>query len=78
MRITYQNGKLYLSLTRKEVEEVNESIGTPIPIDIGYLKVLHEDISKAVLQHWTKVEVVREVMRLTPTKKKEKAYAKKT
>jgi len=61
MRISYQDGKLYLSLTRSEVEQVSDNIGSPIEIPIGQLKVLHEDISKAVLQHWTKVNVKREV-----------------
>jgi len=61
MRISYQDGKLYLSLTRSEVEQVSDNIGSPIEMPIGQLKVLHEDISKAVLQHWTKVNVKREV-----------------
>ena len=61
MRISYQDGKLYLSLTRSEVEQVSDNIGSPIEMPIGQLKVLHEDISKAVLQHWTKVKVKREV-----------------
>ena len=61
MRITYQDGKLFLSMTKSEVNYVHENIGRAVEIPIGELKILHEDISKAVLQHWTKVEVKREV-----------------
>jgi len=61
MRIVYQNGKLFVSLTRSEVQQASDNIGSPIEVPIGQLKVLHEDISQAVLQHWTKVEVKREV-----------------
>lgn len=64
MRIVYQNGKLFVSLTRAEVQQASDNIGSPIEMPIGQLKVLHEDISKAVLQHWTKVEVKNEVHRL--------------
>jgi hypothetical protein len=64
MRICYQGGKLYLSLTRNEVKEANENVGMPLQLDIGNLKVLHEDISQAVLQHWNQVDVVREVVNL--------------
>jgi len=57
MRIVYQDGDLYLSLTKAEVKNVSENNGTPIRLDLGNLKVLHEDINKAVMQHWSKVEV---------------------
>ena len=57
MRITYQNGELLLSLTRDEVDYVSKNKGTPVKMDIKMLKVLHEDISKAVLNHWSNVEV---------------------
>lgn len=65
MRISYQDGKIYLSLTRAEIQQALDNIGSPIEMPIGQLKVLHEDISKAVLQHWTKVEVKNEVHRLS-------------
>ena len=65
MRVSYQDGKIYLSLTRAEVQQASDNIGNPIEIPIGQLKVLHEDISKAVLQHWTKVEVKNEVHKLS-------------
>lgn len=48
MRIIYYKEELHLSLTRKEVEQINQSIGTPIQLDIKYLIPLHEDINKAV------------------------------
>lgn len=50
-RITYTNGKLYLSLTRSECEEAYKNIGKPVELDIGNIKVLHEDISKAVSEY---------------------------
>ena len=50
-RITYTNGKLYLSLTRSECEEAYKNIGKPFELDIGNIKVLHEDISKAVSEY---------------------------
>ena len=55
MRIMYQNGELLLSLTRDEVDHVSKNKGTPVKMDIKMLKVLHEDISKAVLNHWSNV-----------------------
>lgn len=70
MRISYQDGKLYLSLTRNEVKEANENVGMPLQLDIGHLKVLHEDISQAVLQHWTQSNVPREVNNLQKCMKK--------
>lgn len=50
-RITYTNGKLYLSLTRSECEEAYKNIGKPVELDIGNIKVLHEDISKAISEY---------------------------
>ena len=57
MRITYDNGKLNLSLTNEEVDHIADNKGRSIPMDISWLKVLHEDISKCVMAHWSKVEV---------------------
>tara|TARA_B100001939_G_scaffold54933_1_gene44096 strand:- start:271 stop:465 length:195 start_codon:yes stop_codon:yes gene_type:complete len=51
-RVVYENGKLFLSLTRAEVEEAYQNIGRPLEIDIGNLKVLHEDITQAMQQAW--------------------------
>ena len=50
-RVVYENGKLFLSLTRAEVEEAYKNIGRPLELDIGNIKVLHEDISKVVSQY---------------------------
>lgn len=67
-RLTYTNGKLYLSLTRSECEEAYKNIGRPIELDIGNIKVLHEDISKIVAQYWSDVEVKEELSYLRKEK----------
>ena len=56
-RIVYQDGKLYLSLTREEVKEAQDNLGRPIELYMGQLKVFQEDIHKAAMAHWSKVEV---------------------
>ena len=56
-RIVYQDGKLYLSLTREEVKEAQDNLGRPIELDMGQLKVFQEDIHKAAMAHWSKTEV---------------------
>ena len=53
----YQNGEVFLSLTRDEVDHIYENKGKPVALGIRTLKVLHEDVSKAVLHHWSNVEV---------------------
>jgi len=63
-RIIYQNGKLYLSLTRSECEEAYENLGKPLELDIGQLKVLHEDITKIVTEYWKDIEVPLEMTNL--------------
>lgn len=57
MRITYNNGELNLSMTHDEAEYVYKNKGRSVKMDISWLKVLHEDISKCVLAHWSAVEV---------------------
>ena len=52
MRIVYLNNKLYISLTKDEIYNINKSIGSPTEIDIGNLRVLHEDVNLAVLSYW--------------------------
>ena len=52
MRIVYLNNKLYISLTKNEIYNINKSIGSPTEIDIGNLRVLHEDVNLAVLSYW--------------------------
>ena len=63
-RIVYQNGKLFLSLTRAEVEEAYKNIGRPLELDMGQLKVLHEDITKIVTEYWKDIEVPLEMTNL--------------
>jgi hypothetical protein len=60
-RIMYQDGKLYLSLTRAEVQKVHKDEGKPVEIDIGYLSVLHEDVSKCVTQYLRYVQMKKEL-----------------
>jgi len=57
MRIVYQSGELYISLTHAEVDHIVENKGKPTKVDISWLKILHEDISKCVMAHWSAVEV---------------------
>ena len=57
MRITYQNGKLYVSLTKNEIKDVQENLGKPCEIDIGNIKVLHEDINEVVKQRLKELEL---------------------
>ena len=57
MRISYNNGELNLSMTNDEIEHVYKNKGKSVPMDISWLKVLHEDISKCGLAHWSRVEV---------------------
>jgi len=57
MRVMYQSGEVYLSLTGDEVDFLYKNKGKPVPIGVRTLKVLHEDVSKAVLNHWSNVEV---------------------
>ena len=75
-RISYQNGKLYLSLTRSECQEAYDNIGRPLELDIGNIKVLHEDISKIVAEYWSDVEVKEQLSYLR--KGEEDAQTKKT
>ena len=56
-RIVYQDGKLYLSLTKEEAKEAQDNLGRPIELDMGQLKVFQEDIHKAAMAHWSKVGV---------------------
>ena len=61
MRVTYQDGKLYLSLTRSEVKQVHDDVGRPVELDIGNLSILHEDISKCVVQYLRYVQMKKEL-----------------
>lgn len=61
MRVTYQDGKLYLSLTRSEVKQVHDDVGRPIELDIGNLSILHEDVSKCVVQYLRYIQMKKEL-----------------
>ena len=51
MRIIHQDGKLFVSATRKEVKDMYNNIGSPTEIDIGNLTVLLEDITEAQISY---------------------------
>jgi len=61
MRVTYQDGKIYLSLTRSEVKQVHENEGRPVELDIGHLSMLHEDVSKCVVQYLRYIQMKKEL-----------------
>jgi len=41
-----------MSFTDEEVDQIASNKHTAIKVDIRKLKVLHEDVSNAVLQYW--------------------------
>jgi len=61
MRISYMNGKLFLSLTKDECKQAYDHVGMPIEIDVGYIKVLHEDLSKIVTEYLKDLETREDV-----------------
>ena len=61
MRVTYQDGKLYLSLTRSEVKQVHDDVGRPVELDIGNLSILHEDVSKCVVQYLRYIQMKKDL-----------------
>ena len=52
MRILYQNGKLLVSLSDDDVDKFYKNKHTPVELPIGFLKVLHEDITRAMQKAW--------------------------
>ena len=50
MRIIYQDKKLLVSLTDKEVDKFYKNKHFPVELPIGSLTVLHQDINKAMNQ----------------------------
>lgn len=48
MRIIYYQDKLYLSLTKSEIDEAYHAKGRPIELPIGNLLPLHKDVSNAI------------------------------
>lgn len=76
MRIVYQDGRLYISLTKDEIQQAQDCIGMPLELPIGQLYVLKDDIHKAAMAHWSKIEVPRLItehqrsLNSTPKKRK--------
>lgn len=66
------NGKLYVSHTKDEIKELVDSLGNPCEIDIGILKVLHEDISKIVQERLKEIDTW--CLKITQVKKSFLAY----
>ena len=52
MRITYQDGRLFVSLSDEEVDTFYKNKHKTVEIPTGYLKVLHEDITQAMQKAW--------------------------
>jgi len=48
MRLMYINGKLFISCRKDEADDIRKNKGKPCEIDVGNIKVLHEDISQIV------------------------------
>ena len=61
MRVTYQSGEVYLSVTKEEADHIHENKGKPVPIGVRTLKVLLEDVSNCFKAHWSNVEVLEYV-----------------
>tara|TARA_B100001063_G_C16575650_1_gene458131 strand:- start:545 stop:775 length:231 start_codon:yes stop_codon:yes gene_type:complete len=75
MRVTYQSGEVYLSMTKEEVDHLYKNKGNPVPIGVRTLKILHEDVSNCVRAHWSNVEVweaVEEHLQSNKSKSKSK------
>ena len=51
MRIVHEDGKLFISLTRKEAKAVQDNLGSPVEINIGNLEVLLADITEAQISY---------------------------
>ena len=58
MRIVHEDGKLFISLTKKEAKAVQDNFGSPVEIDIGNLEVLLADITDAQISYsrWQRIE----------------------
>ncbi len=75
MRVTYQSGEVYLSMTKEEVDHLYKNKGNAVPIGVRTLKILHEDVSNCVRAHWSNVEVweaVEEHLQSNKSKSKSK------
>jgi len=58
MRIVHEDGKLFISLTKKEAKAVQDNLGKPAEIHIGNLEVLLADITDAQISYsrWQRIE----------------------
>ena len=58
MRIVHEDGKLFISLTKKEAKAVQDNLGSPVEINIGNLEVLLADITDAQISfsRWQRIE----------------------
>jgi len=70
MRIVHEDGKLFISLTKKEAKAVQDNFGSPVEIGIGNLEVLLADITDAQISfsRWQRIE--EELSALSYRKKK--------
>tara|TARA_R110000772_G_scaffold120925_2_gene227248 strand:- start:876 stop:1052 length:177 start_codon:yes stop_codon:yes gene_type:complete len=58
MRIVYQSGKLYLSLTKDEYKDIEP--GKPTELDISLIPVLFQDISQVTYERLKEQECTKE------------------
>ena len=54
MRILLEQNKILVSITKEETQKIQDNHHNPIEITKGQLMVLHEDISKAIMEEWRK------------------------
>ena len=54
MRILLEQNKILFSMTKEETQKIQDNHHNPIEITKGQLMVLHEDISKAIMEEWRK------------------------
>ena len=54
MRILLEQNKILFSITKEETQKIQDNHHNPIEITTGQLMVLHEDISKAIMEEWRK------------------------
>ena len=54
MRILLEQNKILFSMTKEETQKTQDNHHNPIEITKGQLMVLHEDISKPIMEEWRK------------------------
>ena len=54
MRILLEQNKILFSMTKEETQKIQDNHHNPIEITKGQLMVLHEDVSKALMEEWRK------------------------